>query len=92
MTARLQSACIHKHTLVPIVGAYWACECPSVYLRQHNMWLEPARLGLLDEIVHLAETQGGIAAMARRIEHAYQAEQEARKKLHKKERKTRAVA
>lgn len=88
----LHSACALNHTLVHIVGGYWACECPAVYLRQGKGWLDPQRKGLIEEIVSLADRQGGIREMARAMERQWQDEQAARKRERKKERKTRAMA
>ncbi len=74
----LHSTCKPGHTLVPISGDLWACECPAVYRRQGKGWVNPARLGLLDEVLSLTGGAAGLKSLAYAAEKVEQAKREAK--------------
>ncbi len=63
---------------MPISGDLWACECPAVYRRQGKGWVNPARLGLLDEVLTLTGGAAGLKALAYAAEKVEQAKREAK--------------
>lgn len=74
----LHTACSKQHTLVQVVADYWVCECPAVFRRQGKMWLDPARKGLLDDVVGMMPVED-IRTAARALEHNEQEKKKERK-------------
>jgi len=55
--------CSKKHPLIPITGPYFACECPSVFMRAGKAYVDPHRKGLLEDVLRLAGGPAGLAQL-----------------------------
>ncbi|HEV8191913.1 MAG TPA: hypothetical protein VGP82_10580 [Ktedonobacterales bacterium] len=75
----LRHACVQKHTLINIVGSLWICECPQLYKLVGKYFLDPARVGLLEDCVSLCGGVDAIRQMARTVEKAEAAKKKPRK-------------